>query len=76
MTTIRGIYENGQIKLLENPPADTPHKVLITFVEDENIAGEEIIRNLSLMQPNDFSKEYLEDEREDLYQDYAKKKNK
>jgi len=76
MTTIRGIYENGQIKLLENPPVDTPHKVLITFVEDENIAGEEIIRNLSLTQPNDFSKEYLEDEREDLYQDYAKKKNK
>ncbi len=70
MTTLRGIYENGQIRLLEQPPAFNTNKVLITFIEEEN--EEEWIRNFSLQNTITGSKEYLEDEREDLYQEYIK----
>jgi len=70
MTTLRGIYENGQIRLLEQPPAFNTNKVLITFIEEEN--EEEWIRNFSFQNTITGSKEYLEDEREDLYQEYIK----
>jgi hypothetical protein len=70
MTTLRGIYENGQIRLLEQPPAFSTNKVLITFIEEEN--EEEWIRNFSLQNTITGIKEYLEDEREDLYQEYIK----
>ncbi len=70
MTTLRGIYENGQIRLLEQPPAFNTNKVLITFIEEEN--EEEWTRNFSLQNTITGIKEYLEDEREDLYQEYIK----
>ncbi len=70
MTTLRGIYENGQIRLLEQPPAFNTNKVLITFIEEEN--EEEWLRNSSLQNNSTGIKEYLEDEREDLYQEYLK----
>lgn len=72
MKTVKGIYENGTIKLLEKVRFKKNQKVLVTFLEEEK--NEEVqVRNLSLTQPDDFLKEYLEDEREDLYQDYAQK---
>ncbi len=70
MTDLRGIYENGQIRLLEQPPTSNTNKVLITFIEEEN--EEEWIRNFSLQNTITGIKEYLEDEREDLYQEYIK----
>jgi hypothetical protein len=70
MTTLRGVYENGQIRLLEQPPAFNTNKVLITFIEEEN--EEEMIRSSSLQSNNTSLEEYLEDEREDLYQEYIK----
>jgi hypothetical protein len=44
--------------------------VLITFIKEEN--EEEWIRNFSLQNTITGIKEYLEDEREDLYQEYIK----
>lgn len=70
MTTLRGVYENGKIRLLEQPPALNTNKVLITFIEEEN--EEEWLRNSSLQSNITGLKEYLEDEREDLYQEYIK----
>ncbi len=70
MTTIRGVYENGKITLLEQPPVSHTKKVLITFIDEAN--EEEGIRNSSLQNNLQSVREYLEDEREDLYQEYIK----
>lgn len=34
LTTIEGVYENGQVILTENPPLRKKAKVLITFMEE------------------------------------------
>ena len=34
LTTIEGVYENGQVILTENPPQNSKTKVLITFMEE------------------------------------------
>lgn len=76
MITIKGIYENGKVKLSEKVKFKTSKKVLVTFLGDEKAEEDIPLRDLSLTQPNQFLKEYLEDEREDLYQDYAEKNKK
>jgi predicted DNA-binding antitoxin AbrB/MazE fold protein len=68
MITIKGEYENGQVKLLEQVPFKKRNKVLITFLDEEE-DEEESLRNLSLKAPNALES-YLYDEREDLYQEY------
>lgn len=73
MTSVKGIYENGQVKLLEQVQGRTGQRVIITFLDEESQWEEADLRNLSMSQPNNFFEEYLADEREDLYQDYAKK---
>ncbi len=73
MTTVKGIYENGRIKLSEKVRFKTGKKVLVTFLEEENVDEDAQLRNLSLTQPDNFLIEYIRDEREDLYQDYAEK---
>ncbi len=35
MTALKGIYENGEIKLETKPTAKGPLKVVVTFLEDE-----------------------------------------
>lgn len=76
MTSVKGVYENGQIKLLEEIKTKTPQKVIVTFIDEESQWEDIDVRTLSLSQPEDFFKNYLTDEREDLYQDYAKKDKK
>jgi hypothetical protein len=70
MTTIKGIYENGEIKLLEEAPSNHNQKVLITFIDDE---VESDLRNISLNNSSSWFKNYLEDSGEDLYNEYLKK---
>ena len=72
MITVHGIYEDGQIKLLEEAPLKTKKKVLVTFLDDDT---EDDIREASLNNSTAWFKNYLEDSGEDLYQDYAKKKS-
>ena len=72
MTTVKGIYENGVVKLLGKPPITGNGKVLITFIEETE---EDAIRNLTLHQYTEEFKQYLEDPEEDIYQDYLKTKN-
>lgn len=76
MQTVKGIYQNGTIKLLEKVRFKKSHNVLVTFLEEEKTNEEKQVRNLTLAQPDDFLKEYLEDEREDIYEDYAQKLKK
>ena len=71
MRTVKGIYENGTIKLLEQPPALEGSSVLITFLEEDD-NEETIIRNLVLQNTTHDVQHYLKDEREDLYQEYIK----
>lgn len=67
MTTIRGLYENGQVKLLEQPPAEGSKKVLITFIEEDE---QDILRSISLISSTEDFKQYIADKDEDLYQEY------
>ena len=71
MKTIKGVYENGQIKLLENSNISGTKKVLITFYDEDDDKEENFIRNITL-QYADTMKAYLNDPREDLYQEYLK----
>jgi predicted DNA-binding antitoxin AbrB/MazE fold protein len=69
MLTVRGIYENGEVKLLDKVPASSKQKVLITFIEDED----DTTRTHSLNQTSQEFRDYLSNEQEELYQDYLKK---
>lgn len=68
MITVKAVYENGSIKLLEEARLQEHQQLLITLMDEEQLADESI-RNISLLQPESFN-EYLSDRREDLYQDY------
>lgn len=70
MKTVKGVYENGEVKLLEQYNLPEKGKVLVTFPDEIN--DEEIIRHLSLQQISEADKSYLKDQREDLYQEYLK----
>ena len=72
MTTVRGIFENGVVKLLEVPPVTGSQKVLVTFIEDTEEAGNRTV--IPYQYTEEFT-QYLEDPGEDIYQDYLKKKN-
>ena len=69
MLTVRGIYEDGQVKLLDKVPIAERQQVLITFMHEAE--GE--TRSISLKQTSKEWTNYLSDEREDLYQEYVKK---
>jgi len=70
MTTIKGLYEDGQVTLLEIPPVKGSKKVLITFIEENE---NEVLRSISLTSSTKEFKQYLSDSNEDLYQEYLKK---
>ncbi len=70
MTTIKGIYEDGKIKLLEAAPSNRNQKVLITFIDEES---EDDLRNISTINSSAWFKNYVEDSGEDLYNEYLKK---
>ncbi len=70
MKTVKGVYENGEIKLLEKSPVTGTKKVLVTFFDTDE--DEEEIRSSTLNKLSISFKEYLNDEREDLYQEYLK----
>ena len=72
MITVRGIYENGVVKLLEKPPAINKQRVLITFLDETE---DDAIRKLTHYQYTEEFQQYLEDPEEDIYQDYLKSKN-
>ncbi|MFP5039622.1 hypothetical protein [Parasediminibacterium sp. JCM 36343] len=72
MMTVRGVYENGKIELLQQVNAVKKQKVLITFIEEAD--NEEEQRLLSLQNINMDMQDYLLNDKEDLYQDYLKKK--
>lgn len=72
MKTVKGIYENGKIKLLEKTVIIGSKNVLITFMDDEDEKEDIAIRGISLKYSIHTIEDYIKDEREDLYQDYLK----
>jgi len=74
MKIVQGEYENGVVKPLEEVPEVANKRVLITFFEEDDLE-EKLFGDISLQQPQKFLKEYLSDEREDLYQEYLNKSN-
>ena len=39
LTTVKGIYENGEIKLEEKPDVKEPIQVIVTFMEEVKAGG-------------------------------------
>lgn len=37
LTTVKGIYQDGKVTLLERPKVAEPADVLVTFTEDQNV---------------------------------------
>ena len=72
MKTVRGVYEDGNIKLLEPMPATGIKNILITFIDENEKEDETEVRGTTLQVATKQLKDYLKDEREDLYQDYLK----
>ena len=71
MLTLKGIYENGKVELLQAFKSDKKQSVLIVFLdEDDN----EFMRKQSLEYSNENMDEFLGNINEDIYQDYLKKK--
>jgi len=44
MVTIKGVFKDGEIKLLEAAPVKTSGKVLITFLEEEEDTKRNILQ--------------------------------
>ena len=44
LTTIKGIYENGEIKLEEKPDVKEPMQVIVTFMEEVKENGKKPLR--------------------------------
>jgi predicted DNA-binding antitoxin AbrB/MazE fold protein len=74
MKIVQGEYENGVVKPLEEVPEIANKRVLITFFEEDSLE-EKLFGDITLQQSEQFLKEYLSDEREDLYQEYLNKDN-
>lgn len=39
LTTIKGIYDHGQITLTEQPPVDTKADVIVTFLQEKEVTN-------------------------------------
>jgi hypothetical protein len=45
LTTIKGIYDHGQIVLTEQPPIKTKADVIVTFLQEEEVATKPLGKN-------------------------------
>lgn len=68
MQTVKGLYKGGKVELLEHVDIDKPCKVIVTFVEDDDVNA---LRKYSADE-DAFS--FWNDSGEDVYQDYLKSK--
>lgn len=65
MLAVEGIYDGKQFIVLEKVPFQKSYKVIITFVEEIDEAGE--VREFAAQADG---LDFWHDEREDIYQDY------
>lgn len=70
MLSVNGIYDGNIVRLTDNFSDKRKYRVVVTFIEEIQ-ENEELIRDFSA-QTN--ALDFLEDPREDLYQDYLKSK--
>jgi hypothetical protein len=67
MLSVKGIYEEGKVKLLEKVQSAKRSKVIITFVEDMDLNEEEKLGSFSA---NDNGLDFWKNDAEDIYKDY------
>ena len=58
--------------MLEKTSITGLKKVLVTFIDEEEENEETAIKDFSLRYPSQTLEDYINDEREDLYQDYLR----
>ena len=58
--------------MLEKTSITGLKKVLVTFIDEEEENEETAIKDISLRYPSQTLEDYINDEREDLYQDYLR----
>jgi len=73
MIAVKGIYENGVIKLNKRVKTDKPVKVIVTFMEDEVQLEQQLNKNSSKL-PETFyipieAVEYISYNRDEIYED-------
>jgi len=73
MLSVKGIYEEGKIKLLEKIKSQNRSKVIITFIDDPDTSEEERLRVFS---SDGGALTFWNSEAENIYQDYLPKKKK
>lgn len=66
MYSIKGIYENGEVKLFEEAHAATPCNVIVTFLNED----EQEIKSIRESIDEDSFQFWMAKE-EDVYQDYV-----
>ena len=72
MLSVKGIYDGKKVVPLEKIEGDKKYKLIITFLEEiSDMEEDEAVRNFA--SPTD-SFQFWEDSKEDIYQDYLKKK--
>ena len=73
MLSVKGIYEEGKIKLLEKIQARKRSKVIITFIDDPDTSEDERLREFA---STSGSLAFWNNDAENLYQDYLPKAKK
>lgn len=71
MFSVPGIYDDGKVFPTEKIKVDKKYKVIITFVEELNVEGEEaMIRDFT----DNSAFSFWENKKEDIYQDLISSK--
>ena len=73
MLSVKGIYEEGQVKLLEKVQSRKRSKVIITFIEENPGSENETIRSFA---SNTDAMPFWNNDAENIYQDLIPKMKK
>jgi hypothetical protein len=73
MLSVKGIYEEGKVKLLEKIQARKRSKVIITFIDDSDLSEDEKLREFS---STGDGLAFWNSDAENIYQDYIPKSKK
>lgn len=73
MLSVKGIYEEGKVKLLEKIQTRKRSKVIITFIDDPDMSEAERLREFSSAGG---ALAFWNNEAENIYQDYIPKSKK
>ena len=73
MLSVKGIYEEGKVKLLERIQSRKRSKVIITFIDDPDTSEDQKLREFS---SDGGALAFWNNDAENIYQDYLPKSKK